>query len=395
MQFADREPREVCWRCARPKKVCWCAHVPKLEASTRVLFLQHPREEFMPIGTARMAAACLPDAQIVVGTELDDHPIVRRALDDETRPCALLWPGPGAVDLAEAPPGGPLTLVVVDGTWALAKKLVRINPRIASLPRYSLSPERPSEYRIRREPRSECVSTLEAVMYALGALEGDKERFRAMLAPFTAMIDAQLEHEALRQGRHVRRERGPRPRLVPAAIRAGRSLVVVAGEANAWARRVEPGKLPAPPDELVQWLAYRVEDGAQLEAIVAPSHPLCPMTPAHTRLSAAELAAGTSMSDLLERWRAFVRDDDVLCGWGFYAPSLLAKQGGFLPRGFVDLRDAATRWLRDKPGSLEAHAERVGWDGATLGAGRGGRRLAMALAVTRHLQREAVHSRAG
>lgn len=393
MQVAEREPREVCWRCARPRKVCWCAHVPKLEASTRVLFLQHPREEFMPIGTARMAAACLPDAEIVVGTELDEHPAVRRALEDKERPAVLLWPGPGAKDLAVEPPTGPVTLIVVDGTWSLAKKLVRINPRVASLPRYALSPERPSEYRIRREPRAECVSTLEAVMYALGALEGDPSRFSAMLAPFAAMIEAQLAHEDLGEGRRARRLRGPRPRVVPAAIREGRSLVVVAGEANAWARKTEPGRLPAPPDELVQWLAVRVSDGARFEAIVAPTNPLCPMTPVHTRLEEAQLRAGGTMSELLERWRAFVRDDDVLCGWGCYAPSLLARHGGVVPRGFVDLRVAATRFLRDKPGSLEEHSERIGWDGSPLGAGRGGRRLAMALAVTRQLVAAAPQSR--
>lgn len=334
-----------------------------------------------------MAAACLPRASLVVGTELDDHRDVRAHLDDPNEPAILLWPGPGARDLATDPPREPVTLVVVDGTWPLAKKLVRINPRIASLPRYAITPDVPSRYQIRSEPRAECVSTLEAVMHALGILEGDPNKFQPMLEPFLAMIRMQLEHEASTQGRgRGKRPRDPRPRLVPPALRGGRSLVVVAGEANAWPRRVDPS-FPngTPPDELVQWVAVRVEDGAIFEAVVAPRNPLAPSTPVYTDIDSAVLRSGVSPSELVDRWRAFVRDDDVLCAWGPYGPSLLKAEGAFLPSTFVDLRSAATRWLRDKAGTIESFCERIGSTPTALGLGRGGRRLGMALEVTRHL----------
>ncbi|NUP06090.1 MAG: DTW domain-containing protein [Polyangiaceae bacterium] len=384
------EPRAICWRCTRPARVCWCRFVPRIDAKNRVLLLQHPREEFMPIGTARMAAACLPRASLIVGTELDDAPEVRSILDDEAEPPILLWPGPGALDLERHPPKGPVTLVVVDGTWSTAKKLVRINPRIASLPRYSLSPDEPSQYQIRAEPRAECVSTLEAVMYALGILEGDKEKFRPMLSPFLSMIDMQLDHERQSPGpRRVRRPRPPKPRFVPSALREGRPIVVVAGEANAWPRKPGSGRrngIDAPyPDELIQWLAIRVDDGTTFDAIAAPRQPLSPVTRTYTTLGEDEIRGGMSFGELAERWRAFVRDDDVVCGWGPYAASLLRSEGGFLPRTFVDLRGSITQWLGDKPGTIESFSERFGVEPRSIGRGRGGRRLAMAFAATKLL----------
>jgi DTW domain-containing protein YfiP len=377
----DFSPRAMCFRCMRPERVCFCAHVPSIASETRVLIVQHPREELMPIGTARMASLCLPSSTLVVGTSVEDDPRVRAALDDPARQAILLWPGPGARDLETSPPDGPVTLVVVDGTWSLAKKLVRLNPRIAALPRYALAPTTPSEYRIRPEPSETCVSTIEAVMHALGVLERDPERFTAMMRPFRAMVDMQIDHEERLHGARVRaRAKKPRPRKMHAALRRGTNLVVVNGEANAWPR--EPG---APPDELLQWVAVRLDTGERFEVVIRPERPLSPATALHTRLASEEIAAGIPREEALARWRAFVRDDETVVGWGFYAAGLLKESGGFLPEDYVDLRCAATQWLRRKPGAVEDFAETLGVTAVPEGRGRGGARLGMACAVTRAL----------
>ena len=71
-------------------------------------------------------------------------------------------------DLAELPPGeAPAHLVVIDGTWDQAHRVYRDNAWIRALPHYRLHPDAPSNYRIRREPRFECLSTLEAVAIAI------------------------------------------------------------------------------------------------------------------------------------------------------------------------------------------------------------------------------------
>ncbi len=104
----------------------------------------------------------------------------------------LLYPGPAAVrlDTLEAPPSA---LVVVDGTWSTAHKLVRDNPWLQALPTVSLAVGRPGRYRIRRAPRPAVqLSTIEAIVMALETLEPDNAGFASLLTAFDGMIDQQL-----------------------------------------------------------------------------------------------------------------------------------------------------------------------------------------------------------
>lgn len=359
--------------------MCYCALLPRLDTATRIVLLQHTRERDMPIGTARMASLCLPEAELHVGVRWADSAPVVRALADPGRPAILLYPGPGARDILREPPPGPVTLVVVDGTWAQARRVVRDNPILRALPRYAFASPEPSRYRIRREPRADYCSTIEALMHVLGVLEGDPARFRALLAPFEAMIDAQLACEASAPPQRLRLPRPPRrarPNLPPAIAQRWADLVCVVGEPNAWPHR--PGT-PAAPAELVHWLGYRPSDESLFDVIAAPTGPLSPSTTFHSELSAAQLGAGTSHAELVARFAEFVRPTDLVCAWGPRAPALFAAHGGVLPPAALDLQRIAQRYARRKVGTLEAYA------GATppLAAGRGGRRLAMLAALLR------------
>ena len=140
------------------------AHLTSIETSTRVVLLQHPRERDVAIGTARMASLCLPNAELHVGVRWDDSTALARACSDPERPAVLLYPGGGAIDVVASPPAGPVTLIVIDGTWSQAKTVVRDNARLRELPRYTFTPPVPSEYRIRKEPKATYVSTLEALV---------------------------------------------------------------------------------------------------------------------------------------------------------------------------------------------------------------------------------------
>jgi hypothetical protein len=71
------------------------------------------------------------------------------------------------------------------------------------------------------------------------------------------------------------------------------------------------------------------------------------------RLTEAVLLGGTTMEAFHAKWRAFVRDADVVCSWGRYAAQLFALSGGFLPEARVDLRHVARVFTRGKVGTLE------------------------------------------
>jgi DTW domain-containing protein YfiP len=372
--------RAVCGTCRRPEVVCYCRFVTRIETKTRVVILQHPRERDVPINTARIASLCLPNAEVHVGVAWNGVASLPNA--------ALLYPGPGAIDIEEHPPTGPITLVVVDGTWWQAKKLVRSTPSLAALPRYAFRPQAPSEYRIRREPQEDYVSTIEALAHVLGVLEGDRDRFLPMLAPFRAMVEAQLAFAD--RCNTPRRLASPRRRTpadpwarLPAELR-GRDLVCVHAEADAWPY----GAPNREPEVLIQWAACRVSTGETFEMLVSPRRPLCPTTAFHVGVDEAEIQAGTSRAALAEAWSRFVRPSDVICAWGDYAPLLFEREGGALPQARVDLRRAARLFACDRVGTMDAFCTQLALDpGEPRARGRAGRRLATLAAIASHFSR--------
>ncbi len=353
--------------------MCYCAAIPRIETTTKIVILQHPRERDMPIGTARMASLCLPGAELFVGVQWDDHAPLRTALADPTHTPILLYPGAEARDILTEPPPGPVTLVVIDGTWAQAKTLVRDNPVLHALPRYAFETPEPSHYRIRREPRAEYCSTIEAVMHALGALEGDPAKFRRLLDPFHAMVDAQLACQA-RRPRRPMNVRVPRPEVdrrtrLPSALRERfDDLVLVVPEANAW-----PYSDTKPPDELVHVVALRPATGERFEQLAAPMA-LAPSTTFHVDLPAERLRSAPPLAELLVGFERFLRPTDILGAWGYYGLDLLAAAGAPVHER-LDLRATTQRYLHRKLGSLESFAATLDMVDVPAGDGRANRRL--------------------
>lgn len=372
----------MCSRCERPVSVCYCAAITTIETRSRIVILQHPREAGMPIGTAHMASLCLPQASVHVGTAWDESDVLAAACADPTRPPVLLYPGPDARDILREPPPAPVTLVVVDGTWSQARTLVRDNPRLAALPCYAFHAPEPSNYRIRREPCDEYVSTIEALMHVLGAIEGEPERFRALRRPMDAMVDAQIraQQTAAAPEKRVPRLR-TRPKLtpherLPVEVRDRyEDLVLVMADANAWPHGTSERAFG---DELIVWTALRPSTGEHLSSLVAPRHPLAPNIPGYVGFSAAELLAGGSVEEMLSAFVDFLRPTDVVASWGHHALRLLQDCGGTLPGPFLDLSATARLLTNRKAGSIEAHAAAAGIEAThDPQRGRAGRRVAL------------------
>ncbi len=371
----QREPRALCTRCLRPISVCYCAALPRIETTTKIVILQHPRERFMPIGTARMASLCLPQTTLLVGMRWAENPALAPQLVDPARPPILLYPGPDAKDILKEPPAGPVTLVVVDGTWSQARTVIRDNPILQALPRYAFTTPEPTIYRIRKEPSDEYCSTIEALMHVLGALEGDPARFRSLLDPMRRMIDSQIACQAHSPRRSTPRQprTGPPRRPLPELTRWD-DVVLLVGEANAWPYSTEGA---SPRDELVHLMLHRPATGETFERVIAPERPLSPTATHHTGLSEDELRAGGTRADAIADLASWLRPTDIVAAWGHFGTSLVRDAGGTLPMPCIDLRAAAYRFHNAKIGTLDEYAASRGPVPAALAGGRGGLRLAL------------------
>lgn len=181
--------RPQCPTCQRPATHCLCPLIPSLDSRTRVLLLQHPSEVNHALNTARLAALGLSNAQLVVGEVFDD---LATLLNPPGYQARLLFPADDAQPLqVYAPDDQPLLLVVPDGTWRKARKLLHLNPLLAALPRVTLAEGGVSRYRLRKAPGPVALSTVEAIVQALQVLEAPTS-FEALLKPFEALIDGQI-----------------------------------------------------------------------------------------------------------------------------------------------------------------------------------------------------------
>jgi hypothetical protein len=187
--------RAQCYRCFKAAVTCICATIERVANRTGILVLQHPRERLHAIGTVRFARLGLSNVRVrtcVPGTDAS-MPLPPRT--------ALLYPSPGAPDLATLPrTEHPRHLVILDGTWTHARKMYATQTWLRELPQVGLTPADPSRYRLRREPRPDYVATLEAIVAALRILEPELDGLDALLRSFAAMIDRQAAFGGARRG---------------------------------------------------------------------------------------------------------------------------------------------------------------------------------------------------
>jgi hypothetical protein len=171
-----------------------------------VLILQHPHEQREALATASLITATLQRAKLVIGLS---WPSLARALGEPAEPRRWGVLHLGATRSAEAEPrelsvigrnGEPIEqpssilrglhgLVILDGTWSQAKTLWWRNPWLLKLHRIVLNPPSPAQLgRLRREPRREALSTIEAAALALRHLEPASEASDALITALEQMI---------------------------------------------------------------------------------------------------------------------------------------------------------------------------------------------------------------
>lgn len=167
-----------CDTCHRPSAACVCDRIVSYPTQRRILILQHSQERDALLGSAQILGASLPNAKIVVGLSWRNlaHALGEEGVD--ARRWAVLFPdaeSPGnrivSRDGSSIGPAQIEGIIALDGTWSKAKTLWWRNAWLNKLNRLTLQPGKPSIYgRLRAEPKSNFVSTLESVAAALTLL---------------------------------------------------------------------------------------------------------------------------------------------------------------------------------------------------------------------------------
>jgi len=170
--------RVMCYRCFWPQSLCWCGSLHAMPTRTRFVFLMHPKEyKEEKAGTGRLTHLCLPNSELRMGVGFDTHEEVQALIADPGNHCVLLYPGRDALNLSKGEltaaglGGRRLVVFLLDATWPLARKMLRLSPSLQRLPRIMFTPTAPSRFVIKQQPQEGCLSTLEAVHELLLVLE--------------------------------------------------------------------------------------------------------------------------------------------------------------------------------------------------------------------------------
>src|SRR5262249_26017161 len=138
------------------------------------------KETWRTSNTARIASLALECCEVIEVGVLDDDRArfeqrVHDALEQGGKRNYLLYPGPVTTAARVQEGQHDIRLVVPDGSWRQARRMLQRVPGLAAMPRISFAAElatsAPAMTRLRTPPLAEGLSTIEAIARALGAIE--------------------------------------------------------------------------------------------------------------------------------------------------------------------------------------------------------------------------------
>src|SRR3954466_11355290 len=207
----DLAPEAIpaCPSCGKPLPLCVCDSITPIESKIGLLILQHPQEQDRALGTARLLALHFRNAVVKIGLSWPSlSKALGRPVSDPSR-WAVLYLGSAKVadldterDIVAINRKGEIEdnqrailkdiegIVLLDGTWSQAKALWWRNAWMLKCQRVILGPAQPSLYgKLRPQPRSDGLSTIEAAAMLLASLEKRPDIEATLNASFERMLD--------------------------------------------------------------------------------------------------------------------------------------------------------------------------------------------------------------
>ncbi len=190
--------RERCAACRLVPSHCMCALRPSVPTRAGVCLLMGDIEPLKPSNTGWLVADMVADTFAFGWARTETDPALLALLGDPQWQPYVVFPGeyaaPGRVvhtALLPDPPGAVMgkrpLFILLDGTWAEARKMFGRSPYLDGLPVLSLESDRTSEYRLRRSCRGGhfCTSEVAALCLVLAGESAAAETLSAYLDVFT------------------------------------------------------------------------------------------------------------------------------------------------------------------------------------------------------------------
>lgn len=187
--------RAFCAQCDFLKSRCLCDTLQLIHNEIHLIVLQHPVETKHPLNTVRIMKKSFQKITVFIGEDFSENSELNSLIANPNNNINLLYPGTEAMTLenhCNHPTPALTHLIVIDGTWRKAKKIYLLSKNLHALKMLKLIPQEKSDYRIRKSPNENALSTLEACTEALAYLEPKLDTSSALFS-FKTMIEMQIQ----------------------------------------------------------------------------------------------------------------------------------------------------------------------------------------------------------
>ena len=203
-----------CDRCKLLQVACVCQYRPNIDSAFEFCLLTHATEYQKPTNTGRLVADCLEPSRIYTWSRTEIDTGLEQELADSRYQHWLVYPAENTEQKDRIMPfdtlvsatgkdgGKKQVFILLDATWQQAAKMFRKSPYLDHLPILSLSPERLSQYQLRRASQAHHLCTAEIAAELLG-LAG--EEVNASLLQDYFLVFSQ-HYMAARSGHGVKQE---------------------------------------------------------------------------------------------------------------------------------------------------------------------------------------------
>ncbi|WP_341659855.1 DTW domain-containing protein [Vibrio sp.] len=186
-----------CLKCGKSTKACICEWIHSLSANVELIILQHPTEAKKPMGTAKILTLSLAGCYLFQGENFTQHVEFNQLLCESGVQHFVLYPSDSSSDISKAEEvmnkNNKVRIILLDGTWKKAYKIWQLSSNLKNLPMLHLPKDLKGNYRIRKAPSNNSLSTVEAGFHVLSLLEPERD-FSPLLDAFNHMIDFQISN---------------------------------------------------------------------------------------------------------------------------------------------------------------------------------------------------------
>lgn len=189
-----------CPECCLKNELCLCNEIPRVDTKTRMVMVFHALEVNASTNTGRFAARALENCESHLRGAYRVACDLSHLKDPSEYETYVLFPTVEQNTITAQwvqQLKKPLRLVVPEGTWSQASKMVRHDDVLRALPRVQLPAGIKSQYQLRyREEGVTGLATLESIAKALEVIEGVD-----VAQPLKALFETMVRRSLVMRGK--------------------------------------------------------------------------------------------------------------------------------------------------------------------------------------------------